>query len=136
MISAIDTNVLLDVLEDDPVFLEPSLGALRACEVEGRLIACDVVWAEVGARFPSAEQLRDVMDRVGVAFSSLSVEAALEAGTAWSRYRQRGGSRSRVVADFLIGGHAQIQADRLVTRDRGFYRTYFADLAVLDPSTG
>ena len=136
MISAIDTNVLLDVLEDDPVFLEPSLGALRACEVEGRLIACDLVWAEVGARFPSAEQLRDVMDRVGVGFSPLSVEAALEAGTAWSRYRQRGGSRSRVVADFLIGGHAQIQADRLVTRDRGFYRTYFADLAVLDPSTG
>lgn len=135
MISAIDTNVLLDVLEDDPVFLGPSLAALRTCEAEGRLIACDVVWAEVAARFPSAEHLRDIMDRVGVTFSPLSVGAALESGAAWSRYRQRGGSRSRVVADFLIGGHARVQADRLVTRDRGFYRTYFADLAVLDPST-
>lgn len=135
MISAIDTNVLLDVLEDDPVFRKPSLGALRTCEAEGRLIACDVVWAEVAVRFPSAGHLHDVMDRVGVAFSSLSVEAALGAGAAWSRYRQRGGSRSRVVADFLIGAHAQTQADRLVSRDRGFYRTYFTDLAVLDPST-
>ena len=135
MISAIDANVLLDVLEDDPAFMDPSLAALRTCEAEGRLIACDVVWVEVAARFPSAEQLREVMDRVGVAYSPLSVEAALEAGAAWSRYRQRGGSRSRVVADFLIGGHAQNQADRLVTRDRGFYRTYFADLVVLDPST-
>jgi predicted nucleic acid-binding protein len=136
VISAIDTNVLLDVLEDDPVFLEPSLDALRTCDAEGRLIACDVVWAEVAARFSSADHLREIMDRVGVAFSSLTVEAALGAGAAWSRYRLRGGSRSRVVADFLIGAHAQTQADRLVTRDRGFYRTYFADLAVLDPSPG
>jgi hypothetical protein len=75
------------------------------------------------------------MDRLGVDFEATSVEAAIVAGRAWRRYRKAGGSRSRLVADFLIGAHAQVQADRLLTRDRGFYRRYFADLAILDPST-
>jgi hypothetical protein len=56
------------------------------------------------------------------------------AGAAWRRYRESGGPRSRLIADFLIGAHARRQAERLLTRDRGFYRTYFADLVILEPS--
>ena len=74
------------------------------------------------------------MDRLGVDFSPATLEAALEAAKAWQSYRTRGGRRARVAADFLIGAHAVCQADRLLTRDRGFYRGYFKRLSILDPS--
>ena len=74
------------------------------------------------------------MERLGIGYSFPELESALEAGFAWKEYRRRGGTRKRLVADFLIGSHALVQADRLLTRDRGFYRVYFSKLAVLDPT--
>lgn len=74
------------------------------------------------------------MQRLGVGYSSTPLPAALAAGAAWGRYRDRGGRRQRMVADFLIGAHALGCAEQLLTRDRGFYRTYFPKLRVLDPS--
>jgi len=65
---------------------------------------------------------------------SMTAESAFEAGTAWKAYRARGGSRTRVAADLLIGAHALHQADRLLTRDYGFYRGYFKHLRILEPS--
>jgi len=76
------------------------------------------------------------MERLGVAFVLLDVASALAAGARWRLYRERGGTRERVIADFLIGAHACVSADRLLTRDRGFYRSYFGDLKILDPSSG
>jgi len=70
----------------------------------------------------------------GVEFQPLSLEAALRAGTTWHGYRKQRGSRERMVADFLIGAHALTRCDRLLTRDRGFYRKYFSKLAIFDPS--
>jgi hypothetical protein len=74
------------------------------------------------------------MERLGVGFSPLDLESALAASTAWRKHRARGGRRERVAADFLIGAHAQLHADRLLTRDRGFYRAFFRGLKVLDPA--
>jgi predicted nucleic acid-binding protein len=75
------------------------------------------------------------MHRLAVGFDSINEEAALAAGRAFNEYRARGGRRDRVVADFLIGAHAGARADRLLSRDRGIYSTYFKSLALLDPST-
>jgi hypothetical protein len=134
LITAVDTNVLLDIFGADPVFGRRSAEALRSCLGEGRLVACEVVWAEAASMFPSPALAREALERLAVEFSPLIQDAALAAAKAWKTYRSRGGRRERVVADFLIGAHARIQAERLLTRDRGFYRAYFSGLSVLDPA--
>jgi len=134
VITAVDTSVLLDFLNHDPEFGTASRDALRSCAGVGPLLACDVVWAEIAGFFPSNSACRDTLQELEIEFSPVQPEAAFEAGLAWKAYRLRGGARTRVAADFLIGAHALLQADRLLTRDYGFYRSCFHRLVVLDPS--
>ena len=135
MITAVDTSVLLDVLAADPEHGERSREALRTAFGSGALVACDVVWAEVRAHFADDDDCAEVFARLGIRFEPLSVAAATLAGRLWRQYRQRGRApRARVVADFLIGAHASLQGEALLTRDRGFYRDYFTDLRVIDPA--
>ncbi len=134
MITAVDTNVLIDIFAADSTFGRGSLAAVSQCTLEGRLIATDIVWAELAAVFPDAEDAAAALDVLGVDFSPVDRSSAEAAGGAWRTYRAGGGSRTRLVADFLIGAHAFHQADRLLTRDRGFYRTYFAGLEIVDPT--
>jgi predicted nucleic acid-binding protein len=134
LISAVDTNVLLDIFLPDPTFGPASARALRKAIGEGSLIACDVVWAEVSAHFESRQATGQALEELGVDFSAPTVFSAVEAGVVQREYRRRGGTRERVIADFLIGAHAQIAADRLLTRDRGFFPSYFPGLTVVDPS--
>jgi predicted nucleic acid-binding protein len=126
--------VLIDVFGADPEFGERSREAVRDCLAEGGLVACDVVWAEVTGAFADAAAARGALERLGVRYSALEAPAALAAGEAWAAYRRGGGPRDRVIADFLIGAHASLAADRLLTRDRGFYRRYFEGVVLVDPS--
>jgi len=134
VITAVDTNVLIDVFGADPEFGPRSRDALRACVAEGGLIGCDVVWAEVAAGFDDPTAAAAALDRLGIRYVALEPEMALDAGATWRSYRRRARRRDRVIADFLIGAHAARAADRLLTRDRGFYATYFKELDVVDPS--
>jgi len=134
--TAVDSSVLLDVLGADPRFGEKSREALRAAYDRGALVACDVVWAEVRAHFPSDEVCEASLGLLGIRFEPLSREAALTAGRLWRESRRGArGAGGRVVADFLIGAHALVQADALLTRDRGFYQRYFRGLRVTDPTS-
>jgi hypothetical protein len=134
VITAVDTNVLLDVFGADATYGIRSANALRRCLREGALVACEAVWAETAVAFPGGKPFQDAMRAAGVAFSPIGEIAALRASASWRTYRSRGGRRERVAADFLIGAHALIQCDRLLTRDRGFYRSYFRELKVVDPA--
>lgn len=134
MITAVDSSVLIDVLSADPVFGPRSWTALRRVREEGVLLACDVVWAEVMGAFPDLVATEAALDRLFVEYSQTSRPAATRAAVAWHSYRQAGGPRNRIVPDFLVGAHALEQADRLLTRDRGFQRTAFANLTVIDPA--
>jgi hypothetical protein len=134
VITAVDTNVLLDVFGADERHGQLSAAAVRSCSAEGRLVACEVVWAELGSMFSGPDDAIAALSQLEVDFSAVEQETALEAGDVWREYRRRGGARTRLVADFLVGAHAARQADRLLTRDRGFYRSYFAGLEIVDPA--
>ena len=134
MITAVDTNVLIDVLEPDPLFGPVSATALRQAIGQGGLIACEIVWAEVSTRFPDPTAVEEALSKLSVGFSAIEAKQALGAGKLMAEYRRRGGARGGVVADFLVGAHAVGQADRLLTRDRGFFRSYFVNLDVIDPT--
>ncbi len=134
MITAVDSSVLLDVLIPDPEFGPRSSAAYRTCVAQGSTIACGLVWAEVAAWFPSQREADQTLRSLRLDFSEIDRGAALAAGDAWRAYRRMGGPRRRFVADFVVGAHAALRADRLLTRDRGFYRRYFNSLTILDPS--
>jgi predicted nucleic acid-binding protein len=134
VITAVDTNVLLDVFGADTTHGMRSAEALRRCLREGALVACEAVWTETAEAFPEDKPFLDAMRAIGVTFSAIQEKSATRAADSWRVYRSRGGRRERVVADFLIGSHALAQCDRLLTRDRGFYRNYFRELGIVDPT--
>jgi len=134
MITAIDTSILLDVFYADPKHGSASAQALRRAIREGALTACELVWAEAAVAFENNELFVKVMHDLGVGFSPIAQETALAAGLTWRKYRAAGGRRTRVAADFLIGAHAKLQCDYLLTRDKDFYKNYFKGVRVIDPS--
>jgi predicted nucleic acid-binding protein len=133
MITAVDTNVLLDILTGTEPQASASAAALLAAQRDGAIVATDVVWAETAAWYDSIDAHATAMSDLGVVYDAPGEAAAAMGGRIWHAYRSAGGARSRLVADFLVGAHAMSQADRLLTRDRGFFRAYFEDLAVIDP---
>jgi predicted nucleic acid-binding protein len=133
VITAVDSSILLDVLTGDRTHGEASRSALRASRMGGVVVACEVVWAETAGWF-AGDAGRSAVAQLSIEFDPMRLEAAAAAGQAWRAYRASGGPRQRLIADFLIGAHAMVQADRLLTRDRGFYRTYFPSLEVVDPA--
>ena len=132
MTTAVDSSVILDVLTGTAG--QESLDALRKASREGRLIVCESVIAEMRPVFRELSAFEQFMEDWGLEFVPGSRESALLAGEMLKglleRRRERVGS---ILADFLIGAHAQVHADRLLARDRGYLRDYFSDLTLWDP---
>ena len=128
MITAVDTSVLLDVFLADGRYGEQSKGQLRAAYDSGAIIICDVVYAELVPAFRDRSVLDRALHEINATTSPVDTAIAYEAGVRWMRYRQAGGPRKRIITDFLIGAHAVAVAQTFLTRDRGFFSTYFPEL--------
>lgn len=136
---AIDSNILIDFIGNDPVAGDAADLALRRALASGPVVACGVVVAEVVSGLGHGSVVMDALEELGIVFSPLELRSAVRAGEMQRRYAERRRSVSgqaappRVMADFLIGAHALLQCQGLITRDAGFFRDYFKGLKVIVP---
>ena len=128
MATAADTNILLDVFIPDTDNSPESGELLRVARQHGPLLVCDVVYAELVLQFENRDALDAALHSVGATVSPIDTDIAYNAGLRWGQYRRAGGPRTRILADFLIGAHAIATAETFLSRDRGFYSTYFPEL--------
>jgi len=131
--TAVDSSVLLDVIVDSGEFADRSEAALRAASVAGSLVVCECVVAEIRPAFAAGE-IEEFLADWQLEFVPSTRESSVLAGEMFGAYlRRRRAGRMRVLPDFLIAAHAQLTSDRLLARDRGYYRDYFERLALMEP---
>jgi predicted nucleic acid-binding protein len=133
MKTAVDSSVLLAIFNGEPeahAWLKCLIDARR----EGQLVVCDVAYAELAPAFASESDLRQALYKLGVTFEAVTPASAWKAGVTYRDYRDAGGPRDRLIPDFVIAAHASVQANRLAAADRGYLRSYFADLPILQPT--
>ena len=128
MITAVDTNVLIDIFSRDERYEAQSLEWLQNADVLGTSVVCDVVYAELVPSFDNRTELEKALQGLKITISPIDTDIAYQADQRWSRYHRAGGPRTRILADFLIGAHAHAAAEVFLTRDQGFYSTYFPEL--------
>ncbi len=154
MITAVDTNILLDVLCRDPIYYEKSRQLLERQSQEGSLIISPIVYSEILVFFlrqekkeNAASKLKEFFSDMGIELVSFSEEDFTLAAHAWNtalktkeiqcpscgffniffckKCKKQVAWRNHILPDFLIGAHAQNHAHVLATRDRGYYKKYF-----------
>ena len=129
----VDTNVLVDVLEDDPEWADWSIAQLRAQSQIYRLAINPIIYSESSLTFSSVEALDRTIDDLGLAMMEIPKPALFLAGKAFVRYRRQGGQKQSVLADFFIGAHAAVSQYPLLTRDTRRYASYFQKVELITP---
>lgn len=129
----VDTNVLLDVVTDDPDWADWSIEQLETAALRGPLLINDIVYAELAVRYERVERLETFLSEAGLDMVAMPRSALFLAGKVFQKYRKAGGSRSGVLPDFFIGAHAAVDRLDLLTRDTARYRTYFPTVTLIAP---
>lgn len=129
----VDTNVLLDLVTDDPDWSEWSLARLEEAALAGPIFINDIVYAETSIRYDRIEDLDAMLGEAMIEIAPTPRSALFLAGKAFRRYRAAGGARTGVLPDFFIGAHAAIEGWPLLTRDAARYRRYFPKVALISP---
>ena len=129
----VDTNVLVDLVEDDPDWADWSIGQLRAQSKLHLLMINCVIYAELSVAFSNIEALDRVLDGMQLKIVEIPKPALFLAGKAFLRYRRRGGVKNNVLGDFFIGAHAAVSGFPVLTRDPRRYKSYFPGVRLVIP---
>ena len=129
----VDTNVLVDVLEDDPLRVDWSVGQLRAQPKTHRLAINPIIYAELSLTFSAAEALYRAIEDLDLAMVEIPQPALFLAGKAFIRYRRQGGSKTNVLGDFFIGAHAAVPGHAVLTRDTRRCAPHFPIVVMVSP---
>jgi len=130
----VDTNVLLDLVTDDPLWAGWSQRQLDLAAAQDQLAVNDIVYAELSIGYERMEELDAMIRRAGMANAAMPRPALFLAGKAFQRYRSAGSRRTGVLPDFFIGAHAVIAGAVLITRDAARYRSYFPGIMLVAPN--
>ena len=133
MDTLVDSNVLFDFLSEDDVWFDWSAAMLERAANEGSVVINQIIYAEVGVRYETLEQLDDDLALEYFVRASLPWGAGFLAGKAFGQYKRRGGAKRSPMPDFYIGAHAAVSSMTLLTRDPARYRTYFPKLRLVSP---
>jgi predicted nucleic acid-binding protein len=129
----VDTNVLVDVVQDDPQWADWSVRQMRAQASIHQLVINPVIHAEVSLSFSTLEALDSVLATLALELREIPRPALFLAAKAYALYRRRGGTRLQVLTDFFVGAHAAVAGWPLLTRDARRFSTYFPTLQVVSP---
>jgi predicted nucleic acid-binding protein len=132
-VTLIDSNVMIDLLIDDPKWSDWSLAHLEQAALKGPLLINDVVYAETSTRYSAIEEFEAALAVANVTVMPTPRMALFLAGKAFTRYRRAGGIRRGVLSDFFIGAHAAVEGLPLLTRDARRYRHYFPTVMLIAP---
>lgn len=130
----VDTNVLVDVFEDDPLWADWSVRQLRAQAQVHQLLINPVIYSELSLTFASVKELDYAIEGVGLKIEEMPRAALFLAGRAFLKYRRAGGTRTSVLADFFTGAQASVLGCGILTRDEGRYRSYFPRVSLVTPA--
>jgi predicted nucleic acid-binding protein len=129
----VDSNVLIDVMTEDPQWFAWSASALENAADSARLVINTIIYAEVSVRYSRIEDLEAALPAAMLEREAIPDEAAFLAAKAFLNYKRRGGTKSSPLPDFFIGAHAAVTGYRLLTRDEVRYRTYFPNVSLICP---
>jgi predicted nucleic acid-binding protein len=132
-VTLVDSNVILDIVTEDPQWMDWSAAMLEEAAENGRLAINAMVYAEVGVRFDRIEDLEEAVPADYFRREAIPLEAAFLAGKCFVKYRSLGGVRRSPLPDFFIGAHAAVAGMTLLTRDARRYRSYFPRLRIVSP---
>jgi predicted nucleic acid-binding protein len=133
-VTLVDTNVVLDILVNDPVWRSWSVENLDRQSSQGPLLITDTVYAELSVRFSEEAAVDLAIADLGLIVERIPKTALFVAGRVFQRYRNVGGSRPNLLPDFFIGAHAHIAGLPILTRDTRRYRTYFPHVELIAPN--
>ena len=129
----VDTNVLVDVLENDPEWADWAIGQLQAQSKVHRLAINPIIYSELSLTFSTVEALDKALEGMALRMLEIPKPALFLAGKAFVQYRRSGGVKNNVLGDFFIGAHAAVSGLPVLTRDTRRYKSYFSSVRLVTP---
>ena len=129
----VDTNILIDVVNDDPRWADWSIHQLRVQSKIHVLSINPIIYSELSSAFSKIEELDDVLQTMGLKFVQIPKPALFLAAKAFLMYRKKGGKKHNVLGDFFVGAHAAVSRLPVLTRDTQRYQTYFPSVELVSP---